>query len=289
MHVYRLPDVFKDLECDISLHNQLAVANTKLLRAYGGIDPRVRALVFVIKYWAKRRHLNSPSDGTLSSYGFILCLIHFLQVTSPALFLCSHEQSQPFLTVCFCIYRIARSPWFPTCKPCRPHGLAPARRSPQRRPPRRGSTMTRSSVPTSPQSTCNSSCCTLSSLSSNRRTTTFCRRCTSTPRTVCAATHISTHRRQHSPTSCRYVSLLPQYGAHLKLTMLRLLSCHSHFTQAYARQNTETVGELLVEFFRYFCWTFDMRHSVVSIRQPRGLSKVDKAEQDGWLQNDTLA
>jgi hypothetical protein len=68
--------------------------------------------------------------------------------------------------------------------------------------------------------------------------------------------------------------------------LLLLLSC---FTQVYARQNTETVGELLVEFFRYFCWTFDMRHSVVSIRQPRGLSKVDKAEQDGWLQNDNLA
>lgn len=70
------------LECDISIQNQLAVANTQLLRTYGSIDPRVRQLVFLIKYWAKRRHLNSPSDGTLSSYGFILCLIHFLQVPS---------------------------------------------------------------------------------------------------------------------------------------------------------------------------------------------------------------
>jgi terminal uridylyltransferase len=62
------------------LQNHLAVANTRLLRAYGSIDARVRTLVFLIKYWAKRRHLNSPSDGTLSSYGFIICLIHFLQV-----------------------------------------------------------------------------------------------------------------------------------------------------------------------------------------------------------------
>lgn len=67
-------------DCDISLQNQLAVANTKLLRTYGSIDPRVRILVFIVKHWAKSRHLNSPSDGTLSSYGFILCLIHFLQV-----------------------------------------------------------------------------------------------------------------------------------------------------------------------------------------------------------------
>lgn len=56
------------------------MANTKLLRTYGSIDPRVRNLVFLIKHWAKNRHLNSPSDGTLSSYGFILLLIHFLQV-----------------------------------------------------------------------------------------------------------------------------------------------------------------------------------------------------------------
>jgi DNA polymerase sigma len=48
------------------------------------------------------------------------------------------------------------------------------------------------------------------------------------------------------------------------------------------------VGELLIEFFRYFCWSFDLRHRVVSIRQPRALSKLDKAEQNGWLQSDNL-
>ena len=58
------------------------MANTRLLRTYGSIDPRVRTLAFLLKYWAKKRHLNAPSDGTLSSYGWILCLIHFLQVSS---------------------------------------------------------------------------------------------------------------------------------------------------------------------------------------------------------------
>jgi hypothetical protein len=37
-------------------------------------------LAYVIKHWAKRRRINCPSEGTLSSYGYILCLIHFLQV-----------------------------------------------------------------------------------------------------------------------------------------------------------------------------------------------------------------
>eukprot|EP01039_Chlorochromonas_danica_P000473 gene473-512_t len=80
----RIPIVqFKDncagLDCDISVHNALALANTQLLRAYSNIDPRVRLLAYIIKQWAKSRHINSPSDGTLSSYGFLLTVIHFLQ------------------------------------------------------------------------------------------------------------------------------------------------------------------------------------------------------------------
>ena len=39
----------------------------------------MRKLAYILKYWAKRRQMNNPMEGTLSSYGFILCLIHFLQ------------------------------------------------------------------------------------------------------------------------------------------------------------------------------------------------------------------
>lgn len=72
-------DPLLNLDGDISLHNSLALCNTKLLRVYAEIDPRVRCLAYIIKHWAKARHLNSPQDGTLSSYGFVLTLIHFLQ------------------------------------------------------------------------------------------------------------------------------------------------------------------------------------------------------------------
>lgn len=76
------------MECDISLDNPLAVANTQLLRTYSEIDPRIRKLVYLVKHWAKMRHLNSPSDGTLSSYGYILCVLSFLQVTTTTFNVC---------------------------------------------------------------------------------------------------------------------------------------------------------------------------------------------------------
>ena len=47
------------------------------------IDPRVRWLAYTLKRWVKARHLNDPSDSTLSSYGLLLLLFHFLQTRSP--------------------------------------------------------------------------------------------------------------------------------------------------------------------------------------------------------------
>jgi DNA polymerase sigma len=81
----RIPIIlFKDpasgLDCDLSLHNALAIRNTDLLLTYSCLDHRVRSLAYVIKRWARHRKMNSPGDGTLSSYGFVLCLIHYLQI-----------------------------------------------------------------------------------------------------------------------------------------------------------------------------------------------------------------
>ncbi|GBG24452.1 PolyA RNA polymerase cid13 [Hondaea fermentalgiana] len=68
-----------ELECDICVDNRLAVRNTLLLRTYSLIDPRVRQLAYVVKTWAKRRKINNPAERTLSSYGYILMVIHYLQ------------------------------------------------------------------------------------------------------------------------------------------------------------------------------------------------------------------
>jgi terminal uridylyltransferase len=61
------------------MNNPLALCNTRLLKTYSELDKRVRQLVYIIKNWAKARHINCPGEGTLSSYGYIMCLIHFLQ------------------------------------------------------------------------------------------------------------------------------------------------------------------------------------------------------------------
>jgi DNA polymerase sigma len=39
----------------------------------------VRPLVLTVKHWAKRRKINDASSGTLSSYAYVIMVIHFLQ------------------------------------------------------------------------------------------------------------------------------------------------------------------------------------------------------------------
>lgn len=103
------PSVPFGMSCDIGFENRLALENTRLLRTYSLVDPRLRTLVLFreryaagsvlvslrvrltsvlqpppVKVWTKRRKINNPYRGTLSSYGFVLLVIHFLaQVKKP--------------------------------------------------------------------------------------------------------------------------------------------------------------------------------------------------------------
>ncbi|KAJ3182459.1 hypothetical protein HDU85_002556 [Gaertneriomyces sp. JEL0708] len=70
-----------DLHCDINFGNMLGVYNSRLLRAYTLLDPRVRPLIMLIKHWARNREINdSAGGGTISSYAFSLMVINYLQV-----------------------------------------------------------------------------------------------------------------------------------------------------------------------------------------------------------------
>lgn len=66
------------IQCDINFFNPLGLFNTKLLRCYSKCDPRVRPMILFIKAWAKRRKINSSYSGSLSSYGYVLMVLHYL-------------------------------------------------------------------------------------------------------------------------------------------------------------------------------------------------------------------
>lgn len=77
-----------DIEGDISLYNTLALQNTDLLRSYAEIDERTKVLGHVVKYFAKICRIGDASCGSLSSYAYIIMVIHYLMNTSPPVLPC---------------------------------------------------------------------------------------------------------------------------------------------------------------------------------------------------------
>lgn len=55
------------LACDMNVNNPMATENTRMIKTYVQIDPRVRPLAKIIKYWTKRRILNDAGK-LLSRY-----------------------------------------------------------------------------------------------------------------------------------------------------------------------------------------------------------------------------
>jgi len=72
-----------NLEGDISLYNTLAQENTRMIKLYSLIDKRVHSLGYMVKYFAKSCDIGDASRGSLSSYAYILMLLHYLQRCNP--------------------------------------------------------------------------------------------------------------------------------------------------------------------------------------------------------------
>lgn len=66
------------IQSDINFFNPLGLYNTRMLRCYSLCDPRVRDMILFVKAWAKKRKINHPYSGTLSSYGYVLMVLHYL-------------------------------------------------------------------------------------------------------------------------------------------------------------------------------------------------------------------
>lgn len=79
------------IQCDINFSANLALHNTQLLRCYSLSDTRVKQLILFVKHWAKMRGVNTPYRGTLSSYGYVLMVLHYLvNIAQP--FVCRNLQ-----------------------------------------------------------------------------------------------------------------------------------------------------------------------------------------------------
>jgi hypothetical protein len=50
------------LACDMNVNNTLALENTRMIRTYVEIDPRVRQLAMLVKYWTRQRKLNDAGE-----------------------------------------------------------------------------------------------------------------------------------------------------------------------------------------------------------------------------------
>lgn len=66
------------IECDVNFTNSVALHNTRLLREYCMYDSRVAEVGTFVKAWVKIRDINTPYWGTLSSYGYVLMVLHYL-------------------------------------------------------------------------------------------------------------------------------------------------------------------------------------------------------------------
>ncbi|KAI5303780.1 hypothetical protein KEM55_000368, partial [Ascosphaera atra] len=82
--IVKLWDPELRVACDMNVNNTLALENTRMIRTYVDVDPRVRPLAMVVKHWSKQRALNDAAlGGTLSSYTWICMIINFLQTREP--------------------------------------------------------------------------------------------------------------------------------------------------------------------------------------------------------------
>ncbi|KAL7309504.1 hypothetical protein PS15m_010374 [Mucor circinelloides] len=90
--IVKIWDPVLQLACDLNVNNLLALQNTRMIKTYVAIDPRVRPLILIVKHWAKQRQLNdAASGGTLSTYTWTCMVINFLQTRNPPILPNLHE------------------------------------------------------------------------------------------------------------------------------------------------------------------------------------------------------
>eukprot|EP00931_Biecheleriopsis_adriatica_P050033 TRINITY_DN28957_c0_g1_i1.p1 TRINITY_DN28957_c0_g1~~TRINITY_DN28957_c0_g1_i1.p1 ORF type:complete len:563 (-),score=93.29 TRINITY_DN28957_c0_g1_i1:84-1772(-) len=83
------------VDCDLSCNNLLPFFNTRLLKVYSTLDPRVVGLVQELKRWAKLKGVHGADKGNLSSYSFTLLAIFYMQQRAALPCLQKHAEEKP--------------------------------------------------------------------------------------------------------------------------------------------------------------------------------------------------
>ncbi|KAF9945089.1 hypothetical protein BGZ70_004048 [Mortierella alpina] len=90
--IVKLWDPELQLSCDMNINTQLGIMNSRMVKTYVAIDPRVRPFAMIIKHWARKRVLNDAANGgTISTYTWICMVINFLQMRSPPILPTLHD------------------------------------------------------------------------------------------------------------------------------------------------------------------------------------------------------
>uniref|UniRef100_A0A8D2LTM7 Mitochondrial poly(A) polymerase n=1 Tax=Varanus komodoensis TaxID=61221 RepID=A0A8D2LTM7_VARKO len=72
------------LQCDLTANNRIAMRSSELLYIYGNLDPRVKALVFGVRCWARAHNITSSIPGSwITNFSLTMMVLFFLQKRNP--------------------------------------------------------------------------------------------------------------------------------------------------------------------------------------------------------------
>ncbi|KAG0091474.1 hypothetical protein BGZ93_007876 [Podila epicladia] len=99
--IVKFMDPFSKINCDVNCNHVLGVHNSELIRCYTMIDPRVKPMVYNVKALVKAHGINDSSQGTLSSYAYVMMILGFLQAQEPPILPSLQAQPKERLTELF--------------------------------------------------------------------------------------------------------------------------------------------------------------------------------------------
>ena len=71
-----------NIKCDLTLNNRIVLENTKLAILFLDLNPHVKYLVYIVRYWAKHYGLTGPG-ALFSTYTIQMLVFFYLQRTNP--------------------------------------------------------------------------------------------------------------------------------------------------------------------------------------------------------------